>query len=103
MLGAAPGVGPFSLLVARPYSFLDVALDIQAIKILYKDHRTNQTINACLQKNMLSGSEWSQYDWWFRWELWVKKVNCIPPDFNITMHNLNHNHYSITFQGQRLW
>ena len=30
MLGAAPRVGPFSLLVARPYSFLDVGLDFQA-------------------------------------------------------------------------
>ena len=27
ILGAAPRVGPFSLLVARPYSFLDVGLD----------------------------------------------------------------------------
>ena len=30
MLGAAPQVGPFSLLVARPYGFLDVGLDYQA-------------------------------------------------------------------------
>jgi hypothetical protein len=30
MLGAAPRVGPFSLLVARPYSFLDAGLDVQA-------------------------------------------------------------------------
>ena len=31
MLGAAPGVGPFSSLAARAYSSLDVALDLQAI------------------------------------------------------------------------
>ena len=30
MLGTAPRLGPFSLLVARPYSFLDVGLDFQA-------------------------------------------------------------------------
>ena len=30
MLGSAPQVGPFSLLVARPHSSLDVALDLQA-------------------------------------------------------------------------
>ena len=30
MLGAAPRVWPLSSLVARPYSLLDVALDIQA-------------------------------------------------------------------------
>ena len=30
MLCATPRVGPFSLLVARPYSFLDVDLDFQA-------------------------------------------------------------------------
>jgi hypothetical protein len=30
MRGAVPRVGPFSLLVARPYSFLDVGLDFQA-------------------------------------------------------------------------
>ena len=35
MLGAAPRVGPFSLLVARPYSFLDVGLDFQAKLILH--------------------------------------------------------------------
>ena len=29
MLGAARRVGPFSLLVAGPYSFLDVGLDFQ--------------------------------------------------------------------------
>ena len=30
MLGASPRVGSFSLLVARPYSFIDVGLDFQA-------------------------------------------------------------------------
>ena len=33
MLGAAPGVGPLSVMVARPYSSLDVALDSQATEI----------------------------------------------------------------------
>ena len=32
MLGAAPQVGPFSLLAARPHSFLDVGLDFQATR-----------------------------------------------------------------------
>ena len=30
MLGSIPPVGPFLLLVARPYSFVDVGLDSQA-------------------------------------------------------------------------
>ena len=36
MLGAARRAGTFSLLVARPYSFLDVALDFQANPVVQK-------------------------------------------------------------------
>ena len=51
MLDASPRVGPFSLIVARPYSFLDVGLDFQARKTVVivniKVATVNFGVNYC--------------------------------------------------------
>ena len=54
MLGSAPRVGPFSLLVARPYSFLDVGLDFQA-NIRHKLH--HKFVKPSMNRIILNDNE----------------------------------------------